>query len=343
MATLWKGHRLLDSVLQMAHLIFALAATVGPFIIQPFLAPTCNQTISNITGNESYFENINERYDVECDETRVHFVFVIASSLFILPAVGLFSVYAADKFSPTEQLTKPMVVINEKSKEVHEHKNKTNKNVCRIVMIMLISFYGLLYQWIESSFSGFLYTFVSKGLGWEKSYGARAMSLFWGGVCTGRLTGVFLSARLRARTLLLFYMIGVTSALILLAFVESHQVILWIGTAWLGFTVSPAFAAILAWTVKKTKFDGFVSGMFMLGVGVGSMSGPAVTGYLFQEHGHMWLIYSLLIICPVAFLVFTGIELLTTFNKRNFVQNQVLVDHDIPADSRLLKTNDNGN
>lgn len=339
-AKLWKGNRLLDAIFQLAHLVCALAAMSGPFFMQPFLAPACNKTLLESTNNASDVKDINNIVIYECEETRVHFVFLIASSLFILPASALFCFYVSEKFSPDVNVAERLMVVTTKETE---YKQKPNRNFYRITLVIMIALFGLLNQWIESSFGAFLYTFVSKGLGWEKSYGAKALSLFWAGMCTGRISGVFLSTRLKARTLLIFYLVALTSAFILLIFVEYNPVILWVGTAWLGLAASPAFAATLAWMVRKLKFDGFVSGVFMVGAGTGSMCGPAVTGYLFQEYGHMWMIYSLLIVCPIATFVFTGIEMVTKFHKKHVDQSSSYGDSDTreTVDSILLEKNAN--
>lgn len=149
------------------------------------------------------------------------------------------------------------------------------------VMVLCFAFY----VGAETGYGNFIKTYtVVSDLG-KEAQANYLNSAFWGFFTLGRLLGIWLSAKLRAISLLYIDLAGcLASALLVFAFPESIT-ILWIGTILLGIFLAPIFPAMLALSDERMHITGSMAGWFLVGGSVGGMIIPWGIGQAVERVG----------------------------------------------------------
>lgn len=153
------------------------------------------------------------------------------------------------------------------------------------VPVALIVVLFLLYVGLELGFGNWIYTYaLTLGLGTEVT-AAYLTSAFWGSFTFGRLLGIWISTRLRSRTIIVLDLIGCAlSAFVILLWRES-SLALWIGTFGLGLSMASIFPTILMLAGERMRITGAITGWFLVGSGAGSMLLPWLIGQIFVRTG----------------------------------------------------------
>jgi FHS family Na+ dependent glucose MFS transporter 1 len=172
-----------------------------------------------------------------------------------------------------------------------------------VIPVILIVILFLLYVGLELGFGNWIYTYTfTLGLGSEIT-SAYLTSAFWGSFTFGRLLGIWISTRLRSRTILFMDIAGCALSTILIMLWKDSSVVLWIGTIGLGISMASIFPTFIMLAGERMKITGTITGWFLVGSGAGSMLLPWLIGQIFVRTGPKAMTTVLLVDLTILFLV----------------------------------------
>ncbi len=162
------------------------------------------------------------------------------------------------------------------------------------ILILLFVFY-FLYVGMEVTYGGLIMTFSVKYLDWSKAEGTMLTSVFWGAFAVGRGMAIFLAKCLSPAIMLIADLVLSCLALAgLVMALDSNHYILWFCTGMLGVGMASIFPTGITWAERYMHVTGKATAVFVVGSALGEMALPALTGFLFQTGGPMWLLYIML-------------------------------------------------
>jgi MFS transporter, FHS family, Na+ dependent glucose transporter 1 len=151
------------------------------------------------------------------------------------------------------------------------------------VLLMVLAF--VLYVGAELGFSNWIYTYaITLNLA-NTITAAYLTSAYWAFFTLGRLLGIWVSTRLHSRTILFIDFGGCLVSLGLIALAQDSAAVLWAGSILLGLATASIFPTLLILAGERLKVTGAITGLFLLGSGVGSMLLPWVIGNAFTSVG----------------------------------------------------------
>ncbi len=173
-----------------------------------------------------------------------------------------------------------------------------------LVPVFLIVLCLFLYVGAEVGFGSWIYTYaVTLGLGTTVS-AAYLTSAFWGLFTVGRLLGVWISTRLSSQMILILDLIGCLASLGLIMLGRDSATLLWAGTIGLGLCMASIFPATLTFAAERMPVNGTITGLFLLGAGVGGMFLPWMIGQAFVAIGPYSMLTLILTTISAHLLVF---------------------------------------
>lgn len=172
------------------------------------------------------------------------------------------------------------------SPKIHEGRNKTaKKSIVPFQAILPFALVFLLYVSAEVSFGGWLYTYTITLHPEEIASAGLLTSAFWASIALGRLAAIPLSNHLRPRTILMIDFTGALASLIVILTLSSSLSALWAGTIGFGLCMASIFPTWMAFSGRRIKITGRVSGIFYAATAVGAMTFPALCGWAFDISG----------------------------------------------------------
>ena len=150
-----------------------------------------------------------------------------------------------------------------------------------IVPVTLLVLAFLLYVGAEVGFGNWIYTYaITVGLGTDIT-AAYLTSAFWGTFTLGRLLGIGISTRLRPATILITDLLGCLVSLVVILLWQDSAIALWAGAIGLGLSMASVFPTILVLAGERMRITGAMTGWFLAGASIGSMTLPWVMGQAF--------------------------------------------------------------
>ena len=151
------------------------------------------------------------------------------------------------------------------------------------VAIMVLCF--VLYVGSEVGYGNWIYTYALKlGLGTEIT-SAYLTSGFWGSFTLGRLLAIWVSTRLRPKTILYWDFAGCLASLGIILLFRDSLTVLWIGTVLLGLSMASIFPTFLTLSEERMHVTGTMAGWFLVGGSIGGMTLPWGIGQAFVRIG----------------------------------------------------------
>jgi FHS family Na+ dependent glucose MFS transporter 1 len=151
------------------------------------------------------------------------------------------------------------------------------------VVLMAVLFF--LYVGLELGFGNWIYTYsFSLNLETELT-AARLTSIFWGSFTAGRLLGIWISTRLRSKTILFADIIGCAVSIVIIMLWRDSSLALRVGTVGLGLSMASVFPTFLMLAGERMQITGAMTGWFLVGSGAGSMLLPWLIGQIFVRTG----------------------------------------------------------
>lgn len=173
----------------------------------------------------------------------------------------------------------------------------------QVLPVTLIVVLFLLYVGLELGFGNWIYTYALT-LELETTITAAYLtSAFWGSFTFGRLLGVWVSTRLRSRTILFMDLIGCTVSTIIIMLWKDSNIALWVGTFGLGLSMASIFPTLIMLAGERMQITGAITGWFLVGSGAGSMLLPWLIGQIFAITGPRAMTTVLLVDIAATFFV----------------------------------------
>src|SRR5690349_22569039 len=151
------------------------------------------------------------------------------------------------------------------------------------VLIMVLCF--VLYVGGESGYGSWIYTYAFTLRFGTEVTAAYLTSAFWGSFTLGRLLGIWISTRAKPLTILILDFAGCLVSLGLILLFQSSPAMLWIGTLLFGLSQASIFPTFLTLAEERMHITGTITGLFLLGAGVGGMILPWLIGQAFVRIG----------------------------------------------------------
>jgi FHS family Na+ dependent glucose MFS transporter 1 len=178
------------------------------------------------------------------------------------------------------------------------------------VLVMAVLFF--LYVGLELGFANWIYTYaLTLNLETEVT-AARLTAAFWGAFTFGRLLGIWVSTRLRSKTILFLDIIGCAISVAIIILWNDSSSALWVGTIGLGVSMASIFPTLMMLAGERMQITGTITGWFLVGSGAGSMLLPWLIGQIFVVTGPQAMTTILLIALVsfvLALLLFINIKL----------------------------------
>ena len=167
----------------------------------------------------------------------------------------------------------------------HARSEEIKSSSFPIVPVALVMMLFVLYVGLELGFGNWIYAYAfTLGLETEIT-AAYLVSAFWGSFTFGRLLGVWISTRLRSRTILFMDIIGCAISTVLIMLWKDSSAVLWIGTFGLGLSMASIFPTLIMLAGERMQITGTITGLFLVGSGAGSMLMPWLIGQIFVGTG----------------------------------------------------------
>jgi fucose permease len=177
------------------------------------------------------------------------------------------------------------------------------------VLIMVLCF--VLYVGAEVGYGAWIYTYAFTLKFGTEVTAAYLTSAFWGFFTLGRLFGVWVSTRAKPMTILLLDFAGCFASVGLIFLFQESATILWVGTILFGISQASIFPTFLTLAEERIHITGTVTGLFLVGAGVGGMILPWLIGQAFVQFGAgamMGMIFVNIVLNLLMLLLFTKVS-----------------------------------
>jgi MFS transporter, FHS family, Na+ dependent glucose transporter 1 len=152
-------------------------------------------------------------------------------------------------------------------------------------LLALFAAFFFLHVGAEVSFGGWIYTYALALNLANETMAAYLTSVYWGAFTVGRLLAIPIATRLRPRTILFSDLLGcLASVAILLIWPDSLTVAV-VGSAGMGLSIASIFPTTISFAERRMRITGQVTGWFLAGASIGSMSLPWLIGQFFESTG----------------------------------------------------------
>jgi FHS family Na+ dependent glucose MFS transporter 1 len=153
------------------------------------------------------------------------------------------------------------------------------------LLLALLAGFFFLFVGAEVGFGGWIFTFaVSLDLA-DTTSAAYLTSAFWGALTVGRLLAIPLTARFRPRIILFSDLFGCLLSVGLILVWPESLIAIWLGTFGMGVSMASMFPVTLSLAERRIAITGKVTGIFLVGASLGSMSIPWLIGQFFDLVG----------------------------------------------------------
>jgi FHS family Na+ dependent glucose MFS transporter 1 len=153
------------------------------------------------------------------------------------------------------------------------------------ILVVLTTMIFFAFTGAELGFGGWIYTFTTSQPYGTPTMAATINAAFWAAITVGRLISIPLSVRLKPRTMLWINFCGIVLSLLLIIFLSSNQVFLWLGTLGTGLFMASTFPGLLNDAQIRMHLSGKVTSIFFAGSSLGSMVVPWIMGQVIGPLG----------------------------------------------------------
>ena len=177
----------------------------------------------------------------------------------------------------------------------------------------------------EHWYCDYIYTYVLCNLKFTQLAATNLLSAFWASFTLGRATGIFISAKLKPRTIVFMNAITATTCFFIMYVTsltgsDAIDTISWIISIVIPFAYSSTFAAGISWISEYISVTGF----YAFFIGTGNFSGQAITplgATLVETNAQLWFlsggIYSSGVIIFSVVLLTLGTKLRSLHKNSN--------------------------
>ena len=189
---------------------------------------------------------------------------------------------------------------------------ETSAGQHNLLLVLLIAAFFFTFVGAEMAFGGWIYTYaVTLGLG-DKASAAYLTSAFWGALTLGRLLAIPIAVRFSPRSILLGDLLGCLVSVGMILLWSNSPIAIWLGTFGFGFSMASMFPTCLNLAERLMTITGKITGRFLIGGSVGSMSLPWLIGQLFESIGPRVTMVAIMLDLMAAVGIFAALMLYST-------------------------------
>jgi len=231
--------------------------------------------------------------------------FIVGSLMKLLPGRALYSFWIVAGVGILSAV--PGVLIKSPrtgDKADGEKEGKAQGRWAKIKSRVLTVCIGLLlfmYVGAETSYGGWLFTYAKEIYNIPDAEAAYMVSGFWGAITVGRLIAVPLSAKIKAKTMLIIDLIGSVLSLMMLIFFErfANRILLWCMTVLYGLFMASIFASAFSLPAEvKITLSSVGASLVIASASIGDTLLPMISGYIMKVLGPK----SLMILIALMFI-----------------------------------------
>ena len=337
--------------MQALHFSFAVGTFVAPLLAEPFITqnaipdiPTshyCNPQPDDTTNTTTNCTSINDTLMSNCTDStdnsdffssiQFGLAYWISSFGMLLVAIPLIYFTACTKRRHPRLYQQ---IIAQKENVVATDKRRTAKaNVKHykmfwIFLVVICAVILFFYIGVEVTFGSFVFTFAVtyKELCFSKSKAALLNAVYWGSFTVGRLGGIGIAMLKVSTTIMLVSdFVGCMCAVLLVTILRKSDVVIWIGTALLGFAIASIFPSMLLWIDEHLEVTGKVTAVLVNGAALGDMVLLLTVGLLITNVNPEFFLYLTLVYCSAATLVYI-ITLVVSYLWRRYYPSSASVN-----------------
>jgi fucose permease len=172
------------------------------------------------------------------------------------------------------------------------------------LLITLVALFFFLHVGAEISFGGWIFTYAMAMDLSSEAAAAYLTSGFWGALTLSRLLTIPIAARVRPRSILLASLAGCLISVSIILLWPYSSVAVWLGALGMGLSVASIFPSSFSLAERNMTITGRVSGWFIVGASLGSISLPWIIGQLFERIGPRVTMFAIAIAITLALGVF---------------------------------------
>ncbi|XP_068125672.1 major facilitator superfamily domain-containing protein 4A [Hyperolius riggenbachi] len=170
---------------------------------------------------------------------------------------------------------------------------------------------------IVGEYSGFVYSYaVENPLSLAHKTAGYLPSLFWAAITLGRLISIPVSYKVRARTMLLINLIGVLGTFLFLFLSQNSIEGIFLGTAFLGFSISSVFPSMLAYTEDILNYKGCATTVLVTSAGLGEMVVQILVGTVIETQGSYSFLVCGISLSTLAFCLYVVLVILDNMHPK---------------------------
>ncbi|XP_075725278.1 sodium-dependent glucose transporter 1-like isoform X2 [Rhipicephalus microplus] len=321
---MWPGNS--SPALHIFQFAFAVGSLAAPLIAGPFLSPGTSATA---VGNSTHFhhEVSNLDYDLEpspnatfnksfqgatfdvetpnydsYEGTTVYYAFGIVSAFYLFLVLSMTLTYCIDK----SDFKRKAMRGAQRDVNGADRNEKPEANVVRYsrISLALLSVYECIYVALECTTSQMLPTFAVES-DFSKLDAARVTAVYFFFFAASRLVAAIVALKVSSRLTLIFtHGVLVTMALVITVWCSENALVLWVGSAMMGFGQGPVKVAIVAWTAEYITISNKMMSVVVVTGSIGNLA-PALLVGQFVESGPASFLYvslAAVLLCVVIFL-----------------------------------------
>ena len=146
---------------------------------------------------------------------------------------------------------------------------------------------------LEEIFGAFLVKFSVEYLDWDTGVSRDLVSVFWGSAAASRFLSTFASYWFQSKFLLGLCTIFATIFTIGMTFTLTvTSVVVWLGTISVGLSIGSLIGHVLNIGNNLISYTGILSSMVFFSAYLGKIATPLWVGYMLQNVGYIWFLYS---------------------------------------------------
>lgn len=160
----------------------------------------------------------------------------------------------------------------------------------------------------EVAFSGWIFSYATKGGLATQDQAALLNSLFWAALLCGRLAGIVFAARISARRFLWLDLLGCLAAVGMILLWPGARLAVWAGTLLLGFSIASIFPMTIVYTGQRVLLTSKITGLIIVGDAIGGMLLPWLAGVLFANAGPTWMLLQIFACFLAALVIYSLLD-----------------------------------
>ena len=196
------------------------------------------------------------------------------------------------------------IPVQKEEAESDQSKDPNKRHKCSYYLALgFTCFIVVFFAGLEEIFGAFLVKFSVEYLEWDTGVSRDLVSVFWGSAAASRFISTFVSYWFQSKFLLGLCTIFATVFTIGMTFTLTvTSAVVWLGTVSVGLSIGSLIGHVLSMGKNLIPYTGVLSSMIFFSAFLGKIVTPLWVGYMLQNVGYSWFLYSSVIHACLMFL-----------------------------------------